>query len=140
MDEAEILLIEGDPSHAELTLMALKETNVFAKIYVAKDGEEALNFLFSRDRFETGPKFILLELDLPKKDGLEVLRKIRMDERSRSIPVIVLTSSQNDRDIMMSYECGANSYIVKPMESDAFVSTIGELGYYWLRLNQQPTM
>ena len=128
-----ILLVEDDPSHRELILMALKDAHITDKVYVAQDGQEALEFLFSRD---SKPQCILLDLKLPKINGLEVLRRIKADERSRSIPVIMLTSSQNDRDIRLSYQWGVNSYIVKPMDFDKFVDAIGKLGYYWLRLNE----
>ena len=138
MSRPKILLVEDDPDHAELTLMGLKEANASDSIYVAKDGEEALQFLFSEDGAEAKPKFILLDLKLPKVDGLEVLRRIKTDERSRSIPVIVLTSSQDERDIMTSYRLGANSYIVKPVRFEEFISTVSQLGSYWLLLNEPP--
>jgi two-component system response regulator len=138
MSNPRILLIEDDPDHAELTLMGLKEANIPETIYVAKDGEEALQFLFSRDGIEAKPKFVLLDLKLPKLDGLEVLGRIKADERSRSIPVVVLTSSQNERDIMMSYRLGANSYIVKPVQFEKFISAVSQLGSYWVLLNEPP--
>ena len=138
MSNPRILLIEDDPDHAELTLMGLKEANIRDIIYVAKDGEEALQFLFSVDGVEAKPTFVLLDLKLPKVDGLEVLRRIKADERSRSIPVVVLTFSQNERDIMMSYRLGANSYIVKPVQFEKFISTVSQLGSYWVLLNEPP--
>ena len=132
-DDEGILLVEDDPGHRELILMALKDAHFKDRVYVAQDGQEALDFLFSRD---SKPRFILLDLELPKISGLEVLRRIKVDAWSRSIPVIMLTSSQNDRDIKLSFQWGANSYIVKPIQFDKFVDAIGKLGHYWLGLNE----
>jgi two-component system, response regulator len=136
--DVEILLIEDDPNHAELTLIALREGNLQGQIHLAKDGDEALHFLFSGDLRDQQLKLILLDLKLNKMDGLELLRKIRSDTRTQYIPVVVLTSSQNERDIMTSYRYGANSYIVKPLEYEKFVRVVSQLGIYWVQLNQPP--
>jgi CheY-like chemotaxis protein len=137
MKEVEILLVEDDPSHAELTMMALREGNL-GPIHLAPDGEEALRFLFSGDLAERKLKLILLDLKLIKLDGLELLRRIRSDPRTRHLPVVVLTSSLNERDIKTSYDYGANSYIVKPLEFEKFIRVVSQLGTYWVRVNQPP--
>ncbi|MFZ1405521.1 MAG: response regulator, partial [Anaerolineae bacterium] len=123
--QVEILLVEDNPNDAELALRALKKNNLANNVAVVTDGEEALDFVFARGAFgqrkiENGPKVILLDLKLPKVDGLEVLRAIKGDPRTKSIPVVVLTSSKEERDIVESYKLGANSYIVKPVEFDKF--------------------
>lgn len=139
----EILLVEDNPRDVELALRALNKRNLANKVHVVKDGEEALEYFFAsrtdkhRD-IEQTPKVVLLDLKLPKVDGLEVLRQIRLDERTRVIPVVVLTSSREERDIVESYELGVNSYIVKPVDFDKFLDCVGELGLYWLLLNQPP--
>ena len=134
-EEGEILLIEDDPSHAELILIALKEGHLPSPAHVAQSGEEALEYLFSHDG---RIKLILLDLKLGKLGGLETLGRIRSEERTRYIPVVVLTSSQNERDIEMSYRLGANSYVVKPVEFEKFIKTVGQVGTYWMLLNQPP--
>ena len=141
--EVEILLVEDNPSDAELAMRALKKNNLANKLVVVTDGEEALDFIFARGKFsdrkiENGPKVILLDLKLPKVDGMEVLRAIRNDLRTRVIPVVVLTSSKEEKDIIESYRLGVNSYIVKPVDFDKFLTTVKELGFYWLLLNQPP--
>ena len=139
----EILLVEDNPQDVELTLRALKRHNLANKVHVVKDGAEALDFLFTtgsyadRDMNHT-PKVILLDLKLPKVDGLEVLRRIKSDERTKLIPVVVLTSSREEQDMIDSYKLGVNSYIVKPVDFDKFVEAVGKLGLYWLLLNEQP--
>ena len=139
----EILLVEDNPQDVELTLRALKRHNLANKVHVVKDGAEALDFLFctgsyaERDMNHT-PKVILLDLKLPKVDGLEVLRTIKSDERTKLIPVVVLTSSREEQDMVDSYKLGVYSYIVKPVDFDKFVDAVGELGLYWLLLNEQP--
>jgi len=141
--EVEILLVEDNPHDVELTLRALKKNNLANSVHVVKDGAEALEFIFGtgayaeRDINKT-PKVILLDLKLPKVDGLEVLRKIKSDERTRVIPVVVLTSSQEERDIVESYRLGVNSYITKPVDFDKFVKTVAEMGFYWLLVNKPP--
>jgi CheY-like chemotaxis protein len=139
----EILLVEDDPDHVELALRALKKNNLANKVQVARDGEEALDFIFGQGKFEgrnvnDKPKLVLLDLKLPKVDGLEVLRKIREDKRTQYMPVVILTCSQQEQDIVESYELGVNSYIVKPVDFDKFVRAISELGFYWIVLNQPP--
>ena len=142
--QVEILLVEDNPNDAELALRALKKNNLANNVAVVTDGEEALDFVFARGAFgqrkiENGPKVILLDLKLPKVDGLEVLRAIKSDPVTRIIPVVVLTSSKEERDIVESYKLGVNSYIVKPVEFDKFVAAVKDLGLYWLLLNQPPT-
>ena len=147
MDEnsIEILLVEDNPNDVELTLHALKKNNLTNRVYVVRDGAEALEYLFSsgayagRDLNQT-PKVILLDLKLPKVDGMEVLKRIKADERTRSIPVVVLTSSREERDIVDSYRLGVNSYITKPVDFDQFTEAVRQLGLYWLLLNQPPKM
>ncbi len=140
----EILLVEDNPQDVELTLRALKRHNLANKVHVVNDGAEALDFLFAtgsyteRDMNHT-PKVILLDLKLPKVDGLEVLRRIKSDERTKTIPVVVLTSSREEQDMVDSYKLGVNSYIVKPVDFDKFVEAVGKLGLYWLLLNEQPS-
>jgi two-component system, response regulator len=141
--EVEILLVEDNPSDAELALRALKKNHLANNVVVVTDGEEALDFVFARGAFsarkvENGPKVILLDLKLPKVDGLEVLRAIKGDPRTKVIPVVVLTSSKEENDIVESYRLGVNSYIVKPVDFDKFVEAINNLGLYWLLLNQPP--
>lgn len=140
-NEVEILLVEDNPNDVELTLRALKKHNLANKVHVVRDGVEALEFIFAEGDY-TGrdidhhPRVILLDLKLPKVDGLEVLRKIKSEERTKVIPVVVLTSSREERDIVESYKLGVNSYIVKPVDFDKFVQAISEVGFYWLLLNQ----
>lgn len=142
-NEVEILLVEDNPNDVELTLRALKKHNLANKVYVVKDGAEALEFIFGTGAYAErdinyNPKVILLDLKLPKVDGLEVLRRIKSDERTKVIPVVVLTSSKEERDLVESYKLGANSYITKPVDFDKFVEPVSELGLYWLLLNQPP--
>ena len=139
----EILLVEDDPNDVELTLHALREHNLANRIEVVRDGAEALDFIFWTGAYadrsiENGPKVILLDLKLPKVDGLEVLRRVKADERTQAVPVVVLTSSNQERDMVESYKLGANSYIMKPVDFDQFAETVRQLGLYWLLLNQPP--
>jgi two-component system response regulator len=138
----EIVLVEDDPDDVELTLHTFERHRLTNRIHVARDGRDALDFLFRQGAYASRsaeqPKVILLDLKLPKVDGLEVLREIRADKASRSIPVVVLTSSREEADIVMSYELGVNSYIVKPIDFDKFVETVRALGFYWLLLNEPP--
>lgn len=141
--EVEILLVEDNPADVELTLRALKRNNIANKIIVVNDGEEALDFIFARGAFsdrnvENGPKVVILDLKLPKVDGLEVLRAMKSDPRARIIPVVVLTSSKEETDIVESYRLGVNSYLVKPVDFDKFVESVRILGFYWLLFNQAP--
>jgi CheY-like chemotaxis protein len=141
--EVEILLVEDDPNDVELTLRAFRARNLANQVFVARDGAEALDFFFSdgahplRDIGVT-PRVVLLDLKLPKIDGLEVLRRLRADERTKSLPVVVLTSSNEEPDIAAAYRLGANSYIVKPVDFEAFARAVSEVGLYWVLLNEQP--
>jgi two-component system response regulator len=142
-NEVEILLVEDNPNDVELTLRALKKHNITNKIHVVKDGAEALEYIFAKGvyanrKIEDYPKVILLDLKLPKVDGLEVLRQIKSNEQTKLIPVVVLTSSKEERDLVESYRLGANSYITKPVDFESFVKAVSELGLYWLLLNQPP--
>ena len=137
----ELLLVEDNPQDLELALRALKKGNVTNHIEVARDGAEALDFLFCRGphagrNIADTPKVVLLDLKLPKVDGLDVLRQIKADARTRTIPVVVLTSSREQRDLVESYELGVNSYIVKPVNFESFTKAVQELGLYWLLLNE----
>ena len=143
LNEVEILLVEDNPNDAELTMRALKKYNLANRVVLITDGEEALDFIFARGAYknrkvENHPKVILLDLKLPKVDGLEVLRACKSDPRTKIIPVVVLTSSKEERDLVESYRLGANSYITKPVDFDKFVESVSELGLYWLLLNQPP--
>jgi two-component system, response regulator len=139
----EILLVEDNPNDAELSLYALKKFKIANSIYHARDGEEALTYLFKQSDGERGtiiriPRLVLLDLKLPKVDGLEVLRKLKSDPRTQSVPVVVLTSSREERDIIESYNLGVNSYIVKPIDFEQFMEAVRSVGLYWLLLNQSP--
>jgi CheY-like chemotaxis protein len=135
----EILLIEDNPDHAALTLRALKKNNLTNEIQVLRDGEEALEFLFNGKGLQSAPKVILLDLKLPKVDGIEVLRRIRQDPHTKTIPVVVLTTSREDKDLRECYRLGVNSYIMKPVDFQQFTEAVKSLGMYWLLLNQAPT-
>lgn len=142
-NEVEILLVEDNQYDAELTLRALKNNHLANRVIVVRDGEEALDFIFARGAFsdrrvEDIPRVILLDLKLPKVDGLEVLKAVKSDPRTRFIPVVILTSSKEEKDIVESYQLGANSYIVKPVDFDKFIEAVNSLGLYWLLLNQSP--
>ncbi len=141
----EILLVEDNPNDVELALHALKKNNIANRIEVVRDGAEALEFLFATGAYADrqnaeNPRVILLDLKLPKVDGLEVLRQIKADPRTRAIPVVVLTSSREDRDVVESYNLGVNSYIVKPVDFEQFTESVRQLGMYWLLLNQSPAI
>jgi len=141
--EVELLLVEDDPNDVELTLIALRKHKLANKIHVVCDGEEALDFLFcrgvySRRSFNGQPKVILLDLKLPKIGGLEVLKAIKADPRTRAVPVVVMTSSREQRDMVEGYRLGVNSYIQKPIDFNQFQTVIKDLGYYWLVVNQSP--
>lgn len=143
MSEIEILLVEDNPADVELTLRALKKNNIANKIEVVGDGEEALDFLFARGRYsvrekKTLPKLVLLDLKLPKKGGLEVLSEVKGNPKTKTIPIVILTSSKEEKDIIESYKLGVNSYIVKPVDFENFIIAIKELGIYWLLINQPP--
>jgi CheY-like chemotaxis protein len=137
----EILLVEDNPSDLELALHALRKHNLANNIQVARDGAEALNLIFGADDGESAvidpaPRVILLDLKLPKVDGLEVLEKLKNDPRTHNIPVVILTSSREEKDIIQSYRLGVNSYIVKPVDFEQFIDAVQQLGLYWLLLNQ----
>lgn len=139
----EILLVEDNPYEAELAIRSLKKYNFGNNLHHLLDGAEALDFIFARGQFEnhnihSKPKLILLDIKLPKVDGIEVLRQIKADERTKSIPVVILTSSKENQDIKACYELGANSYIVKPVDFDSFSKAVAELGMYWMLLNNLP--
>jgi two-component system, response regulator len=134
-----ILLVEDNPDDVELTLRAFKKNNILNRVVVARDGVEALDYLFGAgSNGRDLPAVMLLDLKLPKVDGLEVLRRVRSDPRTRFLRVVVLTSSREDQDVSQSYASGANSYIRKPVDFDEFMTAVGQLGLYWLLLNETP--
>ena len=140
----EILLVEDSPQDLELTLRALKKANISNAIQIVRDGAEALQFIFCEGayaarRIEQAPRLVLLDLKLPKVDGLEVLQRIKSDPRTKSIPVVILTSSKEQRDVVEGYKLGVNSYIVKPVNFEGFAKAVENLGFYWLLLNQPPS-
>ncbi len=142
-EEVEIFLVEDNPDDLELTLHALRKEKLCNRIEVARDGEEALDFLFCRGRharrnFNHQPRLVLLDLKLPKVDGLEVLRAIKADARLKSLPVVILTASREEKDMVESYKLGVNSYIQKPVNFDQFRDSIRTVGLYWLVVNQPP--
>jgi two-component system response regulator len=139
----DILLVEDNPRDAELTMRAFKKHNLANQLYVAKDGAEALDFIFCQGKYAERaklrlPKVVLLDLKLPKIDGLEVLHAIKSNEQTRRIPVVILTSSQQDPDIKSAYDLGANSYVVKPVNFEGFVEAMSQLGLYWILVNITP--
>jgi two-component system, response regulator len=143
VDEIEILLVEDSLSDAELTIRALKKKNMANRLVHVKDGAEALEFIFGNGQFEGShlenrPKVVLLDLKLPKVDGFEVLRRLKSDDRTKAIPVVVLTSSTEEKDVIQSYKLGVNSYISKPVDFNKFIEAVSELGLYWLLLNRKP--
>ena len=143
LDPIDILLVEDNPRDAELTIRALKKRNFANRLFVVEDGAEALDFIFCRGQYVERkmthpPKVILLDIKLPKLNGLEVLREIKTDERTRQIPVVMVTSSAEDPDIKTAYQLGANSYVVKPVGFDEFMEAMSQLGFYWLLINQAP--
>ena len=137
-----ILMVEDDPKDVELTLTALEEYKLANEVVVTRDGEEALDYLYCRGNFMTrnhdNPAVLLLDLKLPKVDGLEVLQQIKSDEKLRMIPVVVLTSSREERDMVASYKLGVNAYVVKPVDFHEFVNAIKELGIFWAVINEPP--
>lgn len=143
MEQKNILLVEDNPDDETLTLRALRKNKILNEVVVARDGAEALDYLFA-EGIHAGwnpgvmPEVILLDLKLPKIDGLEVLKRLRADERTRLLPVVVMTSSNQEEDILASYDLGANSYIRKPVDFNQFIEAVRQLGLYWLVLNQAP--
>ncbi|HKQ13554.1 MAG TPA: response regulator [Steroidobacteraceae bacterium] len=145
MSERYILLVEDNPDDEELTLLSLRKNNLAHDIVVVRDGVEAIEFLFGNGQYAQRdvahvPTIILLDLKLPKLDGLGVLKRLRADERTRTLPVVVLTSSSQDADVIASYNLGANSYVRKPVEFGAFVEAVSSLGLYWVLLNRPPPL
>jgi two-component system, response regulator len=145
MGDRYILLVEDNPDDEELTLLSLRKHNLAHEIVVVRDGVEAIEFLFGTGQYagrdlQHAPTVVLLDLKLPKLDGLGVLKRLRADERTRTLPVVVLTSSSQDADVMASYDSGANSYVRKPVEFGAFVEAVSTLGMYWVTLNRPPPL
>ena len=143
--EVEILLVEDNHKDAEMTIRALRKVNLANKLVHVEDGEEALNFLFANGEFEERrnalpPRVILLDIKMPKVDGIEVLTKIKNDPRTKMIPVIIMTSSKEEQDIIRSYQLGVNSYVVKPVDFESFAKAVSQLGLYWLLTNQSPNL
>ena len=142
LEFVEILLVEDNPTDAELTLRALRRNNLANNVVWVKDGAEALDFLYCRgqyaDRKNGTPKLILLDIKLPKIDGIEVLRELKNDNKNKMIPVVMLTSSQEERDLVESYRLGVNSYIVKPVDFEKFLETVSKVGFYWSLMNKIP--
>lgn len=138
-----ILLVEDNPDDVKLTLRALKKSNILNEVVVAQDGVEALDYLFGSGKYDGRdtrhtPQVVLLDLKMPKMDGLEVLHRLRADERTKLLPVVILTTSSEDKDRIESYKLGANSYIRKPVDFNQFVDSVQQLGLYWLVLNEAP--
>jgi CheY-like chemotaxis protein len=145
MTDRYILLVEDNPDDEELTLLSLRKNNLAHEIIVVRDGVEAIEFLFGQGRYvgrdlSRMPTVVLLDLKLPKLDGLGVLKRLRAEDRTRMLPVVVLTSSSQDADVIASYNLGANSYVRKPVEFGAFVEAVSSLGLYWILLNRPPPM
>jgi len=141
--EVEVLLVEDNPRDAEMALRTLRKRNLVNNVVHVKDGAEALDWIFGVGAYagrdpKNHPKVVLLDLKLPKVDGLEVLRAVRGDERTKFIPVVVMTSSREEQDVIESYKLGVNSYVVKPMDFESFSAAVAELGHYWLLINQEP--
>jgi CheY-like chemotaxis protein len=139
---ARILIVEDDPNDVELTLTALTDYNLANEVVITRDGQQALDYLYRRGEFNTrstdNPAVILLDLKLPKVDGLEVLQQVKSDERLKMIPVVVLTSSNEEKDMMKSYSLGVNAYVVKPVDFHEFVNAVKELGVFWAVVNEPP--
>jgi DNA-binding response OmpR family regulator len=137
-----ILIVEDDPRDVELTLMALEDYKLANQVVVTRDGQEALDYLYCRGQFQTrsdgNPAVVMLDLKLPKVDGLEVLKQVRSDEHLKMVPVVVLTSSHEEKDMMRSYKLGVNAYVVKPVDFHEFVNAVKELGVFWAVINEPP--
>lgn len=142
-EEMEILLVEDNPTDAEMTLRALRRNNLANKVHWVKDGEQALEFMFRTGAYADRdpaavPKLVMLDIKMPKVDGIEVLRRIKANEETRTVPVVVMTSSNEERDVVESYRLGVNSYIVKPVQFESFLETVAEIGLYWVITNRVP--
>jgi two-component system response regulator len=142
-EKIEILLVEDNPHDAEMTIRSLRKVNLANRLIHLKDGSEALDFIFARGQFagrevENRPKVILLDIKMPKVDGIEVLRQIKANDTTKMIPVVIMTSSKEEQDIIASYNLGVNSYVVKPVDFEGFAKAVSELGFYWLMTNQVP--
>lgn len=138
LSEVEILLVEDDPADAEMTMRALRRNHLANKIHWVKDGEEALDYMFGQRAKAPLPKLVLLDLKMPKVDGMEVLRRLKADPATQAVPVVIMTSSNEEKDVVESYNLGANSYIVKPVQFEAFLDTVGKIGLYWILTNRVP--
>lgn len=143
LEQVEILVVEDNPNDYELTSRALKKINLANKVYWVKDGQEALEFIFCTGKYDkrslvNGPRLILLDLKLPRVDGIQVLEKLKSNPHTRKIPVVMLTSSQEENDIVESYKLGVNSYIVKPVDFQNFMETVSNAGFYWMLINKTP--
>ncbi len=143
LEEVEILLVEDNPTDAEMTMRALRRNNLANKLHWVKDGAEALEFMFCSGAYANrnpaqAPKLILLDIKMPKVDGIEVLRRLKANDATSTIPVVVMTSSNEERDVVESYRLGVNSYIVKPVEFDSFLETVAKIGMYWVLTNRVP--
>src|SRR4051812_40956010 len=141
--QMEILLVEDNAADAEMTLRALRRNNLANKVHWVKDGEQALEFMFRTGAYAgrdpgSVPKLVMLDIKMPKVDGIEVLRRIKANEETRTVPVVVMTSSNEERDVVESYRLGVNSYIVKPVQFESFLDTVASLGLYWMLLNRVP--
>lgn len=143
LEQVEILLVEDNPADAELTLRALRRNNLLNKIHWVKDGEEALQYMFRTGAYAERnaaalPKVVLLDIKMPKVDGIEVLRRLKAEPATQAVPVVIMTSSNEEKDLVASYRLGVNSYIVKPLQFDAFLKTVSEIGLYWVLANRLP--
>ena len=143
-EQVEILLVEDNPLDAELTIRALKNGGLANKLLWVKDGQQALDYLFRHGEYaqreDVFPRLVLLDLKMPRIDGIEVLKAIKADDRTRRIPVVVMTSSQEEKDVAQSYELGVNSYVVKPVDFNAFADLARQAGFYWLAINRTPSL
>ena len=143
LEQMEILLVEDNPTDAEMTLRALRRNNLANKVHWVKDGEQALEFMFRTGAYAgrdpaTVPKLIMLDIKMPKVDGIEVLRRLKAHDETRTVPVVVMTSSNEERDVVESYRLGVNSYIVKPVQFESFLETVAKIGLYWVITNRVP--
>ena len=143
-EQVEILLVEDNPLDAELAIRALKNGGLANNLLWVKDGQQALDYLFRQGEYaqrnENSPRLVLLDLKMPRVDGIEVLKAIKADEKTRRIPVVVMTSSQEERDVAQSYDLGVNSYVVKPVDFNALADLARQAGYYWLAINRTPSL